>query len=173
MKSLNLTIPVEEFTAFRPPQRFVTLSSLVAHYLAGADFCAKDDAVVSGGNPFRCAAATYGVWIRNEIRHGPVPRVSHPNPAREGARRAAIVGSIGPRFGVSHIDGVVGVDVDPARASELEPAFHEVAVLVEDLNAVVVAIPDEEPALGVELQRVKTRELVGAARPEARYTPLH
>ena len=44
-------------TASRSPQRFVRLLPLVAHYLAGAHFRAKDDAVVSGGNPFRRAAA--------------------------------------------------------------------------------------------------------------------
>ena len=49
--------PIESLTTFRPPQRFVRLLSLVAHYLAGAHFCAKDDAVVSGGDPLRRAAA--------------------------------------------------------------------------------------------------------------------
>ena len=44
-------------TASRSPQRFVRLLPLVAHYLAGAHFRAKDDAVVSSGNPFRRAAA--------------------------------------------------------------------------------------------------------------------
>ena len=60
--------------------------------------------------------------------------------------------------------------MDPTRAAELVPAFQEVAILVEDLNTIVVAIADEQLALGVDLQRVKARELVRPAGSETSRT---
>ena len=49
---------------------------------------------------------------------------------------------------VRHIHNVVGIDMNSARAAELVPAFQVVAVLIEYLNAVIVAIAHEQPALG-------------------------
>ena len=42
------------------------------------------------------------------------------------------------------------------------PLGQEVAVLIEDLNPVVVAIADEQPALRVHRERVRLIEFVGA-----------
>src|SRR5258708_27021511 len=65
------------------------------------------------------------------------------------------------RLRVGDIDAVVLVDPDPARPAELLPLGEELAVLVEDLKAVVGAVGDEqasgrierEPARHVEFAR--------------------
>ena len=51
------------------------------------------------------------------------------------------------------------IDKHPARPSELLPFRDEVAVLVEDLDAVVGAIAHEKPPLGIERQRMRAVEL--------------
>ena len=58
--------------------------------------------------------------------------------------------------------------IEAARLAELLPFGEELAVLVEDLQPVVLAVGDEEPALRVERQRVGRREL---ARPGALPAP--
>ncbi len=65
-------------------------------------------------------------------------------------------------FGVGHIDHVVLVDVDAARPAELRPLFDERAVLIEDLDPVVVAVADEQPALRIQRERVRLIELARA-----------
>ena len=44
------------------------------------------------------------------------------------------------------VEPVIGVDEQTARLSEGRPLIDEPAILVEDLNAIVVAIGDKEPA---------------------------
>src|SRR5262249_45564736 len=65
------------------------------------------------------------------------------------------------RLMVRRIDVVVAVDVEAARAPELLPLRKEFAVLIENLDAIVDAIGNEQPASrihgelmgGVELTR--------------------
>ena len=64
-------------------------------------------------------------------------------------------------FRVGDVDHVVLVDEDAARPAELLPLVDELAVLIEDLDAVVVAIADEEPALRVDRERVRLIEFAG------------
>src|SRR4051812_10357153 len=47
---------------------------------------------------------------------------------------------VGPRLGIGHVDGVVGRDEDAARPSELPPLGQRRAALIENLDAVVLAI---------------------------------
>ena len=54
---------------------------------------------------------------------------------------------------------VVPVDVDAARPAELLPLIEELAVLVEDLDAVVLAVADEQPPLRIDRERVRHVEL--------------
>ena len=78
-------------------------------------------------------------------------------------RQLADVRTAVARFGIGDIQRVgLPVDVDAARAAELEPLGDELAVLVEDLNAVVLAIADEQPAARIERQRVRDVEFAGA-----------
>ena len=65
----------------------------------------------------------------------------------------------GLRFGVGHVDHVVLVDEDAARPAELRPLVDELAVLIEDLDPVVVAIADEQPAARIDRERVRLIEL--------------
>src|SRR5207247_2794794 len=72
------------------------------------------------------------------------------------------------RFGVRDVQNVV-LDEDPARPAELTELLDELAVLIEDLHPVVVAIADEQPSPRVERQRVRLIEL---ARTGAQLAPL-
>ena len=49
------------------------------------------------------------------------------------------------RFGIGHVDRIVAVDREPARAAELAIFGDELAVLGQDLDAVVVAVGDDQP----------------------------
>jgi hypothetical protein len=53
------------------------------------------------------------------------------------------------RFGVGHIDHVVLVDVHAAWPAKLKPLGNECAVLVKDLDSIVLAVADEQPAAGM------------------------
>src|SRR5262245_36983431 len=53
---------------------------------------------------------------------------------------------VGAGFRVGDVDRVVARDRDAARPPELPPFVEERAALIEDLNAVVLAVADEEPA---------------------------
>ena len=67
------------------------------------------------------------------------------------------------RFGfrIGDVDVVARVDEDAARPAELGPLLDERAVLIENLNAVVVAIADEQAPFGVERERVRLIEFAG------------
>src|SRR5439155_19909849 len=58
-----------------------------------------------------------------------------------------------------HVDRVVARDVDAARPAELMPDVEQLAVLIEDLNAVVLAIADEQPPARVHRDRVRLADL--------------
>src|SRR5438128_11903360 len=71
---------------------------------------------------------------------------------------------VGPGLGVGHVDRVVLRDEDATRAAELPPLVEELAVLIEDLDAVVLAIPNEETPARVHRDRVRLAHFT-AARP--------
>src|SRR6185436_534065 len=59
--------------------------------------------------------------------------------------------AFGIRFGVDGIEHVVLVDDHPARAAEVLEFTEELAVvLVDDLNAMVRPVGNDQPPLGVE-----------------------
>src|SRR5690242_538788 len=62
-------------------------------------------------------------------------------------------------FGIGDIDDVILVDVDSARAAELRPLIEQFAVLVENLDAVVLPVADEQPPLRIHRDRVGNVEL--------------
>src|SRR5439155_23663455 len=68
-----------------------------------------------------------------------------------------------------HVDRVVARDVDAARPAELMPDVEQLAVLIEDLNAVVLAIADEQPPARVHRDRVRLADL---SRARALRAPL-
>src|SRR5689334_21613337 len=66
-------------------------------------------------------------------------------------------------FGVGAVEVIVSIDIDAAGARELCPLFEELAVLIEDLNAIVPAVADKEASLGIKGERVRHFELARAA----------
>ena len=54
------------------------------------------------------------------------------------------------------IQRVVLVDPDAARAAELRPLIEEASVLVENLNATVASIGDEEPPLRIDGEAMRS-----------------
>ena len=70
----------------------------------------------------------------------------------------------GPDSESVDVDAVVGGDGDAARPPELPPLVDERAVLIEDLDAVVLAVAHEHPPARVERDRVRLADLA-AARP--------
>src|SRR5689334_11281540 len=69
---------------------------------------------------------------------------------------------------VSDIDRVVGRDQQPAGPAKLGPLLEVLAVLVEDLDALVPTIGDEHTAAAVERHGVRHVELAG---PHAFFAP--
>ena len=89
-------------------------------------------------------------------------------PMRMPRFHAPCAGLTRARLGVGDVEHVVLVDEDAARPAELRPLVDELAVLVEDLDAVVAAVADEQAALRVERERVRLVEL---ARRRCRTCP--
>jgi hypothetical protein len=75
---------------------------------------------------------------RNEGGHRSVPGAAD----REPAPKAAIDSP--SRFGIRAIKNVVLVDEEAARAPKLLPLGDELAFLIEDFDAVVAAVGDEQ-----------------------------
>src|SRR5882672_10219426 len=69
---------------------------------------------------------------------------------------------------IGGIENVVLVDVDPARPAELTPLGEELAVLIEDLDARIRTVGDEEPSLRIHRQPMRRVEL---ARSRALLAP--
>src|SRR5687768_4384908 len=69
------------------------------------------------------------------------------------------------RFRVDRIQRVGAVDEQAADPAELAPRVEEFAVLVEDLDAMVPAVGDDEASARIEGERVRRPELPGG-RPE-------
>src|SRR5262245_5047884 len=77
---------------------------------------------------------------------------------------AALPARVSPRIRlrVSHINNVVFINENPARTAELSPFFEEFSVLVENLDAIIIPIADEEPAFRIQSDGVRRVELAWA-----------
>src|SRR6267378_2065686 len=142
-----------------PPQTRKSFLGVLHHPLR-SDLGAVDVALSVGRDAFG-GAGTGGVLvgIRNESRHLAVLGAADPDAALPvGARLVDRA-----RLRIRNIDDIVLVDVDAARAAELRPLVDEVAVLIEDLDAVVAAVAKEQPAARVHRQRVRAVDLAGCA----------
>src|SRR5262249_52063318 len=128
----------------------------VLHHALGADLGAVDVAHGVRGDTFgRAGAGGVRHWIGDERGDGAVA-----DPADANAALPAIV-ILGDRFrfGIGDVDDVVLVDEDAARPAELRPLVEVVALLIEDLDAVVLAVADEQPAARIHGQRVGNIDL--------------
>src|SRR5262249_25506127 len=63
------------------------------------------------------------------------------------------------RLMIGYIKDVVAVDVGSARPAELLPLSDEISLLIEDLDAVVAAVADEDPSLRIDGDCVRRVEL--------------
>src|SRR6266853_1881619 len=124
-----------------PADRLRSVLDVLVHPL-GPDFGAENVAHGIRGDALGGAGAgDLFHRVRNERRYRAV--VHAPDP--DAALPAVVIFRDGFRFGIGDIDDVVLVDEYAARPAELMPLGDVVAVLVEDLDAVVVAVADEEP----------------------------
>src|SRR6267143_4261450 len=123
--------------------------------LARPDFPAEDIAHRVHGNAFGGAGALHLLRIWNAVEDFAGFELADADAAEPAGVRGDAVG-----FGVGDVDEAVA-QVDAARAAELLPLGDEAAVLLEDLDAVVAAVGDEEPPLGVHGDVVRSLELGG------------
>src|SRR5262245_23520947 len=66
-------------------------------------------------------------------------------------------------FRIGHVDDVVLVDEDTARPAELEPLVHVVALLIENLDTIVVAVTEEQPPTRIHCDGVRNVDLAKLA----------
>src|SRR6266852_9400085 len=101
-----------------------------------------DVAVVIDGYGLAPLSGAGGLAFRerggNEGGHRSVPGAADREPAPEAAIDSP------SRFGIRAIKNVVLVDEEAARAPKLFPLGDELAVLIEDFDAVVAAVGDEQ-----------------------------
>src|SRR5687767_11192684 len=126
----------------------------------GSHLRSPDVALPIHGNAFsRARAGGLLDWIRDERHHLPVLRTADAN----AALPAVVIAGHRLRLGIGDVDHVVRVDVHAARTAELRPRVEELPVLVIDLNAVVRAIADEQPAARVHGERMRLLHLARTA----------
>src|SRR6185503_16510297 len=63
------------------------------------------------------------------------------------------------RFRIGDVKDIVPVDENSARPSELFPCGEELSVLIEDRDAAVAAVGNEQPTLRIERQHVRAFQL--------------
>src|SRR5699024_4739723 len=88
-----------------------------------------------------------------------VPDAAHADAALLGTGASV---TNGPGLGIGDVDHVIAVDIDTAWTAELWPFLDERAIPVEDLDAIVAAIANEQAPLRIEGERVRLVELAGA-----------
>src|SRR6266566_3486915 len=93
--------------------------------------------------------------IQNEGVHESRSRISDP----DALLPARIVDAV--RFRVGHIDLVLVVEGDPAWRAELRPCREMLALLVEELDAIVAAVGHEYAASRIDGDAVQRVELAG------------
>src|SRR5258708_39571602 len=127
----------------------------------GAVHAHIDVAVVIDGYGLAPLSSASGLAFRergrNEGGHGSVPGAADREPAPEAAIDSP------SRFGIRAIEHVILVDEEAARAPKLFPLGDELAVLIEDFDAVVAAVGDEQAAGRIHRQRVRQGKLPRAA----------
>src|SRR2546429_9441403 len=119
------------------------------------DSPAEDIAHRVYGNAFGRARALHLNGIRDAVEDVAGLELADADAAEPAGVRGDTIG-----FGVGDVDEAVA-QVDAARAAELFPLGDEAAILLEDLDAVVAAVGNDEPPLGVHGDIVRGLELGG------------
>src|SRR5438034_4636835 len=123
--------------------------------LSRPDFPAEDIAQRVYGKAFGRARALHVNRIRDAVEDLAGLELADANAAEPAGVRGDAVG-----FRVGDVDEAIA-QVDAARAAELFPLGDEAAVLLEDLDAVVAAVGNEEQPLGVHGDIVRGLEVAG------------
>src|SRR5262249_31246058 len=97
----------------------------------------------------------------NEGGHRSIPGAADREPTPEAAIDSP------SRFGIHAIKNVVLVDEEAARAPKLFPRGDELTVLVEDFDAVVATVGNEQAAGRIHRQRMRQGKLPRAAAAAA------
>src|SRR5690606_14170029 len=91
--------------------------------------------------------------IRNERVHKSVDGAADP----DAAFPSLIPARVG--FGIGRVEDVVGVDEEPAGTAELRPGCKMLAFLVEDLDAAVATIANEQSPRGIHCEGMRIDKL--------------
>src|ERR1043166_3739907 len=95
--------------------------------------------------------------ILDERRDPAVLRAADPDPLLDPGE--LVRAGVRARLGIGDVDGVVPGDEDAARPPELPPFVENTAVLIENLDPVVLAIAAEQPAARADGNRVRFAKL--------------
>src|SRR5262245_57690489 len=103
--------------------------------------------------------ASRGFHILDECGHSAVLRAADTD-ALLGSHQLMCAG-IRTRLRIGDVHRVVFRDVNPARTAELPPFGDVLPILIEDLNAIVLAVADEQTAARIHRDRVWLANLAG------------
>src|SRR5215475_13019711 len=128
----------------------------VLHQPLGADLGAENIAHGVGRDTLRSTRAS-GLFDRIRYQGGyrSVARLANAN----AALPTVVIFGDGFRFRIGDVDNIALVDVDAARAAELRPLVEIIAVLIEDLDAIVIAVTDKKVSARIHRERVRGVEL--------------
>src|SRR5215208_37086 len=123
----------------------------IFHQPLGTDFGSVNISRRIGSDALRGACAGFLICrIWNERGDRAVLRAADP----DAAFPAIVVPSHRLGFRIRDVDDIVSVNIDSARAAELRPLVEEFAVLIENLDAIILPIADEQPPLRIDGDRV-------------------
>src|ERR1051326_6147164 len=163
-REATATMPVDTILdiTVSPISRITTRDLLqhIPHQRSRPDFGAIDDAPLSRGAAFRRAGRAALIdRVRDEIFHRAVLGAADAH----AALPAVMILGHRFRFGIADIDRVLRIDIDAARPRELRPGRKQLSVLIENIDAIVVAIADEQTPLRIHRQRMWNIELAGGS----------
>src|SRR6516162_1817920 len=146
------------FAALNPSYDSANSVLHVLHQPLGTDLGAVDVACGIGRHALRGAGGGRLLdRVGNEACHHAVADAADP----DAALPAVVILRHRFGFGIGHVDDVVLVDEDAARPAELIPHIEQGAVLVPDLDAVVLPVALEQAAARIHRQRVRGIDVAG------------
>src|ERR1700676_36757 len=138
--------PIPDFGYFGllPSLLFDVLLQILGSNLGSVDDASGIDGHALGG---ACAGGILH-RIGNERLHGAVEGASD----ADAPLPCGVIESDRARLRIGDVKHIVLIDEDSAGPAELPPFRDEFALLIEDLDAIVAAVGDEQAAFGIERQ---------------------
>src|SRR6266566_1996192 len=162
-------VAMQATSARRIDGRIIASLPDITHQALGSDLGAIDNAILVGSDAF---GRTRGGGLRNRIRDEIFHRSIFGRSDAYAASPAIVVLRHRFRFRIRDIDRVVGVDPDAAGPAELCPGIEEFAVLIENLDAIIVAVADKQPAARIHGERMWGIELAGCGALNAPFLQI-